>query len=313
MNNTNYLSIAISASFIRYALFDESGSLKVKKQVPTPTDSVENFLKQIYEIVTDHLKSIYGIGLSVPGQVDQKDGVIYQGGSLPMLHGLSLGKILATRYELPVSMESTGFCVTLASQWNGNLKGVTNGATIALDDGVSSGLVLNHQIFSGSHLQAGGIGMIIANPTVENHQPEDIMFNACSASKMINTIGSALELSDPNDDIKVFKAIENGDANAREMFNAYCRNVAYMIVNTQAVLDLNKYVISGRISNQSILVPEINHQIQIIRETIPALKEMLEMPVIETSIFKQDTDLFGAFYNALDHLDFTQPTDNKAE
>lgn len=80
MNNTNYLSIAISASFIRYALFDESGSLKVKKQVPTPTDSVENFLKQIYEIVTDHLKSIYGIGLSVPGQVDPKDGVIYQGG-----------------------------------------------------------------------------------------------------------------------------------------------------------------------------------------------------------------------------------------
>ena len=303
MDNTDYLSIAISESFIRYALFDQSGNLKIKKRVSTPTDNIDNFLKQIYEIVNDHIKSIYGIGLSVPGQVDQKNGVIYQGGSLPMLHGLSLGRILATRYELPVAMESAGFCVAIAAKWTGNLKDVSNGASIILDDGVSSGLILNHQIFPGSHLQAGGIGMMISNSNIEQYQSEDVMFNACSAKKMVHAIGTALELPDPDDDIKVFKAIENGDANAREMFNSYCRNVAYMIANVQAVLDLSKYVISGRISTQSILVPEINHQLQIIRETIPLLKETLQNPVIETSIFKQDTDLYGAYYNALNQLD----------
>lgn len=305
MDNTDFLSIAIDESFIRYALFDQSGNLKIKKSISTPTDGVDNFLKKIYGIVSDNVKAVYGIGLSVPGQVDQKNGVIYQGGSLPMLHGLSLGKIISARYELPVFMESTGICAVIASQWQGNLQNVDNGCAIILDSGVSSGIVLNNKILSGSHLQAGEVGMLISNPEVENYRPENIMFNACSATKMVHSIGTRLELVDPNDDTKVFKAIENGDSNARELFNAYCRNVAYMITNIQAVLDLSKYVIGGSISNQSILVPEINHQLQVIRETIPLLKETLQTPTVETSNLKQDTELYGAYYNAIQHWKFT--------
>lgn len=306
MDNTDFLSIAINESFIRYALFDQSGNLKIRKSTKTPTDNVDNFLKKIYEIVNDNAKTIYGIGLSVPGQVDQANGVIYQGGSLPMLHGLSLGHIISARYDLPVAMESTGICAVIAAQWRGNLQNISAGCVIVLDDGVSSGIILNDHILSGAHLQAGEIGMLISNPHVEDYQPENIMFNACSATKMVHTIGSALELTDPNDDTKVFKAIENGDANARELFNAYCRNVAYMIINVQAVLDLSKYVIGGSISNQSILVPEINHQLQVIRDTIPLLKETLQMPVVETASLKRDTELYGAYYNALKHFDFSE-------
>jgi predicted NBD/HSP70 family sugar kinase len=300
MDNTDYLSISINDSFIRYALFDESGNLKVKKRISTPTDNIDNFLKKIYEIVNENQKSIYGIGLSVPGQVDQASGVIYHGGSVPMLHGLSLGKIISGRYDLPVAMENTGVCSAIAAQWTGNLKDVKNGAVFVLGDGVTSGIILNHQLFSGAHLQAGGIGMMLGDANVEEHQPQDLMFNACSATKMVRAIGTTLELAEPNDETKVFKAIENGDANARELFNAYCRNVAYMIANVQAVLDLDKYVISGGISTQSILVPEINHQLQIIHDSVPLLKEALHMPTIETSTFKQDTDLYGAYYYALE-------------
>ncbi|MCC3237951.1 ROK family protein, partial [Pediococcus acidilactici] len=81
MNNTEQLSIAVNESAIRYALFSDQGELKVRKSVPTPTDNIDNFLKAIYHIVEENQKNIYGIGISVPGQVDQADGIIYQGGS----------------------------------------------------------------------------------------------------------------------------------------------------------------------------------------------------------------------------------------
>lgn len=313
MNNTEQLSIAVNESAIRYALFSDQGELKVRKSVPTPTDNIDNFLKAIYHIVEENQKNIYGIGISVPGQVDQADGIIYQGGSLPLLHGLSLGKIIAARYDLPVAMQSVGICVATAAHWNGNLRNIHNGAALILDDGVGAGIILNDRIFTGNHLEAGALGMILANPQTDDPSPSQIMFNACSATKMVQKIGNVLQLSDPNDDTKVFKAIENGEANARELFNEYCRNVAYMIANTQAVLDLNKYVICGRISTQSILVPEINHQLQVIRDSFSLLKETLHMPNVETSVFKQDTDLYGAYYFALSQFDFKKLQEDAAQ
>jgi hypothetical protein len=86
-----------------------------------------------------------------------------------------------------------------------------------------------------------------------------------------------------------------------------------MIANTQAVLDLNKYVICGRISTQSILVPEINHQLQVIRDSFSLLKETLHMPNVETSVFKQDTDLYGAYYFALSQFNFKKLQEDAAQ
>ncbi|GEP19655.1 ROK family protein [Pediococcus argentinicus] len=301
----DYLSIDIGGTFTKYALIDHSGNLKVKSKFATPNSDVQEFLKAIYQVIDDNIDSIRGIAFSIPGRIDKDDQTIYFGGALPMLHGLSLGRIIQSKYNLPVSMENDGKCAALAELWLGNLQGVENGAALVLGTAVGGGIILKGKLWSGTHFQGGELSFMLTQVDNRSDAENNIMLNAGSAVKMVNTIGDKLELSDPTDGLRVFKAIENDDPIARPIFEEYCRRIAYIITNTQAVLDLTNYVIGGGISNESILVPEINHQIQIIRDENPLLRDTLQKPTVETAKFKNDANLFGALYSLLVDLDDT--------
>lgn len=295
----DYLSIDVGATYTKYALIDHSGSLKVKSKFNTPRDSVDSFLKKIYEVINEVLPNIKGVAFSVPGRIDQKEQIIYHGGSLPMLHGLSLGKIITRRYKLPVSMENSGKSAALAELWLGNLKNIQNGAAIILGTSVEGGIVLNGKLWHGSNAQGGELSFMLSQINGTADDPNNLMFTAGSAVQMIDDIATALDFGDRTDGMRVFKAIQNGEEQARQIFEQYCRRIAYIIVNTQAVLDLSRYVIGGGISSESILVPEIKHQLQLLRDENTLLRKTLDAPEILTANFKSDANLYGALYNLL--------------
>ncbi|MCV3323232.1 ROK family protein [Pediococcus ethanolidurans] len=299
----DYLSIDIGATYTKYALIDHSGSLKVKSQFSTPRDSVDNFLKKLYSVINEVLPNIKGVAFSVPGRIDQKEQIIYHGGSLPMLHGLSLSKIISSRYNLPVSMENSGKAGALAEFWLGNLKDIKNGAAIILGTAVDGGIILNGHLWHGTNAQGGDLSFMLSQINGAPEDPENLMFTSGSAIKMIDKIATALEFPDRTDGMRVFKAIENGEPTARKIFDQYCRRIAYMIVNIQAVLDLSRYVIGGGISSESILVPEIKHQLQLLRDENTLLRKTLNAPEILMAHFKSDANLYGALYNLLLQLD----------
>lgn len=298
----DYLSIDIGATYTKYALIDHGGNLKVKSQFNTPRDSVDTFLKKIYDVINEVLPNIKGVAFSVPGRIDQKAQIIYHGGALPMLHGLSLSKIINHRYDLPVGMENSGKSAALAELWLGNLKGIHNGAAIILGNAVDGGIILNDQLWHGSNAQGGNLSFMLSQINGEPENPDNLMFSAASAVKMINGIAEKLDFADRNDGMRVFKAIQNGEPVARELFEQYCRRIAYMIVNIQAVLDLSRFVIGGGISSESILVPEIKHQLQLLRDENSLLRKTVAVPEILTARFKSDANLYGALYNLLSRL-----------
>ncbi|MDV7695213.1 ROK family protein [Pediococcus parvulus] len=299
----DYLTIDIGATYTKYALIDHSGNLKVKSQFSTPRDSVDSFLKKLYGVINEVLPHIKGVAFSVPGRIDQKEQIIYHGGALPMLHGLSLSKIINRRYDLPVTMENSGKAAALAELWLGNLKEIKNGAAIILGTTVDGGIILNGHLWYGSNAQGGDLSFMLSQINGAADDADNLMFNAGSAVRMINNIATVLDFTDHNDGMRVFKAIENGEPAARKIFDQYCRRIAYMIINTQAVLDLSRYVIGGGISAESILVPEIKHQLQLLRDDNTLLRKTLSVPEIYSAYFKNDASLYGALYNLLLHLD----------
>ncbi len=104
---------------------------------------------------------------------------------------------------------------------------------------------------------------------------------------------------DLDNGLTAFEAINNGDLRALAVFKRYCRNVAIMILNIQAVINGSKVIIGGGISAQPILIEEINNQFDKILQNNPMLNNQVIKPVIVAAKHGNDSNLYGALYALL--------------
>ncbi|WP_455646760.1 family 1 glycosylhydrolase [Leuconostoc sp.] len=104
--------------------------------------------------------------MAVPGKVDHHDETIYGGGALQFLDQVNLPAAL--QLAVPVSVENDGKAAALAELWLGNLKNVQNGAAVVLGTGVGGGLILNSQLYAGSHFQAGELSFMVLDTDLSN-------------------------------------------------------------------------------------------------------------------------------------------------
>ena len=123
-----YLVFDLGGTFIKYAVITETGEIKTKSKIPTPAkvgDTLENLLEAldgVYNQVYEEYKP-EGIAMSLPGQIDVDNGIVYGGGRLTYLHEVNLGKLLSERFgNIPVALENDGKCAALAEIWLGNAK-----------------------------------------------------------------------------------------------------------------------------------------------------------------------------------------------
>ncbi|MGT2682689.1 ROK family protein [Streptococcus porci] len=296
-----YLTIDVGGTNIKYALMQENGKLVSADKLPTPTDSLDSFLASIDSIIDQHLELISGVAFSVPGKVDTTTGTIYFGGALTYLDQLCLAQVIKDKYDLPVSVQNDAKAAALAEIWLGSLKGVSDAAVIVLGTGVGGGIILDGKLRSGPHFQAGELSLSV----LEASKPE--------REKMVGFIGSAVQMisdvnqATGNSDLKnghlAFEAIKNGHKEALAIFQHYCRQIAYLILNLQAFLDLTTYAIGGGISSQPLLIDEINRQFAIIIEGSPLLSmNVADLSIIPTH-FGNDANLYGALYQLLETTD----------
>lgn len=291
-----YLVFDVGGTMIKYALMDHSGQLREKHHVPTPTTGLTDFIATIQSVIDRYQNQYVGVGFSIPGKVTHSDEVIYGGGSLPFLDQQQLLSLLTLPSDVQLAVENDGKAAALAELWLGNLKDVQNGVALVLGTGVGSGLVLNGQLFMGTHFQAGEISFMLtkSQPTMTN-----LLGAQGSAVKMIAAIATNLQLADRHDGLKVFAAINEGDKRAVPIFTAYCQEIALTIHNLQSVLDVQRYVIGGGISAQPIVTETIRKAYQALHQQLPIIQQTLTVPEIMTGKFSNDANLYGALYHLL--------------
>ncbi|MFC6200614.1 ROK family protein [Lactiplantibacillus nangangensis] len=291
-----YLVFDVGGTMIKYALMNHSGQLCEKHHVPTPTTSLTDFIATIQNIINRYQNQYVGVGVSIPGKVTHPDETIYGGGSLPFLDQQQLLSLLTLPSDVQLAVENDGKAAALAELWLGNLKDVQNGVALVLGTGVGSGLVLNGQLFMGTHFQAGEISLMLTKlqPTMTN-----LLGAQGSAVKMIEEIATKLQLPDRHDGLKVFAAINEGDERAVPIFTAYCQEIALTIHNLQSVLDVQRYVIGGGISAQPIVTKTIREAYHSLHQQLPIIQQTLTVPEIVTAKFSNDANLYGALYHLL--------------
>ena len=296
----NYLSIDIGGTNIKLALIDHSGQIQSKKQVRTPHEYSEFIatLENEIELVQDEIR---GIAFSCPGKVDTDTGMIYFGGALPFLDGISFVKVFQPKFQVPISVINDGKAAALSELWLGNLKGIENGLALVLGTGIGGGLILEGKLYQGKNFQAGELSFMM-KPS-DKPSFDDTYGKTGSAVGLVKSVNRVLGTEDLKDGAAAFEAINQKDPNVYPIFEAFAREIAYMICNIQAILDLEKIVIGGGISAQPIVTEEIRKQYRAIRAGLPFVESTLTEVEIDSCRFMNDANLLGALYQLLLNAD----------
>lgn len=118
---------------------------------------IEDIINGINELI-DY--DVTGIGIGVPGLVDEAEGIIYNLNNIPSWQEVHLKKKIESYFSLPVYLSNDANCFVLGEKLFGKSQGFKNMVGITLGTGLGAGVIINNNIYSGTLSLAGEIGGI---------------------------------------------------------------------------------------------------------------------------------------------------------
>lgn len=144
--------IDIGGTNTRIALIDEAYEIIQRIQFPTDVNNPHATLQKIQETVQSFSVAIAGVGLSCPGPLDLKQGIILDTPNLKGgWHGLAVSKELSARLKVPVFLENDAKLACLAEAVLGQGKDYSYVQFLTISTGLGSGLVIDKKIYQGAH------------------------------------------------------------------------------------------------------------------------------------------------------------------
>jgi predicted NBD/HSP70 family sugar kinase len=165
------LVIAVDIRFSKtyLVLFDFSGKqllLEAFDTIFTVSDFIRDLSTRIRKLLREErIKSTCeGIGIVVPGMVDQRTGLVLNAPTLGWRR-VELRDKLAAATGLPVQMENSGRACALAQLWleRGDATSPNSFVYISVSDGVGVGMVANGELLRGHNQIAGEFGHMPLN------------------------------------------------------------------------------------------------------------------------------------------------------
>lgn len=124
---------------------------------PNAPDVLVDLIRNAIDAIRDGDGSLLGIGVAVPGSVDdQADGIV----DAPTLgwQRLALGQRLRQATELPVLLENDVSAVAVAERIYGRGRAHQDFLVVTIGKGVGAGLVIDGTVYRGAHGGAGEFG-----------------------------------------------------------------------------------------------------------------------------------------------------------
>ena len=292
MHNEKYLAIDVGGTSIKYAVTDRNAEITKLNEIETRRQPGKLF-ESLDEIISPSLNQISGIALSFPGKINVEKGIVNIIATFPWICDMPLKSMLEEKYGVPVWIENDGKCAALAEYWKGNLSDVENGMFIGLGTEIAGGIILNGKLYRGSNESAGEISSILSD---FRNLDTETRFGKIGGHKNLTRAYNEKGISDI-DTYELFERYGEGDEKAREAIGNYSRTIAAGIVTIQSVLDVEKFCIGGGISNQDVLIAEIQNSVH---EFFKAKSsEAINEPAVERCRFKNASGCIGAVYNFL--------------
>ncbi|MDY4760541.1 ROK family protein [Streptococcus thoraltensis] len=292
----SFLAIDLGGTQFKSALISEDFQLEQSFSERPSARDLEDCQKLLQDMIAPHLDTIEGIAISCPGTTDPITGTVYNGGMLQYLDGFSFKAFLEKSYQKPVAVLNDGKAAALAELASGNLKGVQNGLAMIVGTGLGGGIIINGELYQGSHFQAGELTFALPQDKMSPLSGEDLAGGSLSAVNVIARCAKALGLSEEQDGRAVFEAIKRKDERVYSIFQGYCRQFALQINNLQSILDVERVVIGGGISAQAILIEEVNRQLDQLETENAWVFKVVKRPQVTACFYQNSANLIGAAY-----------------
>lgn len=285
----------VGASAIKYALMDHEANIYEKGKEVTPQDHLEHFLQVLETIYHKYETQIDGIALSLPGTIDSDNGQIYAPGGLAYNENVNLADKIHEFTSLPVRLENDGKSAALAEVWKGNLRDCSDGIVLVLGTGIGGGIIKDHKLWKGSHLFAGEFSYIFQGESENFMESAFAMLGSTTALVMGVSQKKQMDMKDLNG-YKIFEMIEQKDEDACAVLHQVAKNLAKGIYNLQCILDPERILIGGGISQQPILLTTIQEELDKFYARLP-----FDVPHAQIGVcrYHNDSNLIGALYQFL--------------
>ena len=287
-----YLVFDVGGTAIKYALMNDELEMLEKESVPTPHDTLENFLgviKSVYE----QYKNVDGIAMSLPGLYNKKTRKIQVPGALEYNLNVDILEEIKKVTTDRVVIENDAKCAAQCEVTYGSLKGTDVGAVCIIGTGIGGGITIGDRVFTGSHGFASEFSYLSTKWTEKNGFDSKWGFDG-SALKLFNGIKDAVGASDPFDGIKAFEYCNNGDPRAINVLSDFTDIIAMGLFNIQAAVDPDCISIGGGISKQPILMTYIQKSLDELYEKMPV--PVPQVKLVQCKYFN-DSNLIGALAN----------------
>ena len=256
-NISSTIGIAVSSSHIRGVLLNEQSTVASTQVLEVATD--RSLSEQIKDVCEKTGGDAGGIGIAVPGMVDIKTSKIVDS-RIPALTGIDLKAELGGLAGKGVVIENDINAAAVAELEVGAGRGRRNIFCVILGEGVGSGLILNGELWRGSHGFAGEFGLIVVDE--EGSRLEDV----ASAPNIVRRTRNRLRqdstsiLSREGEDSvnldDILAAAAEGDDLARLMLERTGFCIGSAIGTVMNVLDVGLIVIGGEVTKAGGVILE---------------------------------------------------------
>lgn len=291
----NYLAIDVGGTFTKYAVVTESCEILCKEKRPTKKENLEQFIDSLADIFEGMQKDyeLAGIGLSMPGLIDSKNGFMYTGGFINCISNLNIVEVMENRCHVPVTVENDAKCAALAELWDGALKDCRNAVVIVCGTGVGGAVIRNREVLGGDHFVAGEFSYMLSEYD-RDYVRESCMAENTGIASLMEYVSEETGIpAEELDGVRVFSMANQGDERALKGLRRYVRRLAVLIHNCRCMFDPECFAIGGGISVQPLFLQMIREELQKINEILPW---KVSPPHVVVCKFFNDANLLGAVY-----------------
>lgn len=292
----NYFVVDVGGTFVKYSVMTSEGEFLDKGKFPSITDDRQQFLDSIetqFFSCQEKFGTLSGIAISMAGILDVETGYAYNGGAVFCVNGMNIVDYFTERCGVPVTIENDAKAAAQAELWRGNLSDVRDGVVIVIGTAIGGSVIVDRKVVRGKDFFAGEFSYIIRRDS-ENRDFHYIWGSDGGARGLVGMIAGKKNIPvSEMDGFKAFELINNGDEEACEMLHEYCAGLATRIWNLHAILNPDRTLIGGGISEQPILIETLREEIDRIMAVMP---DMLKTPEVMPCRFFNDSNLIGALY-----------------
>jgi len=285
------IGVDIGGTKIRLGVISENRN--VLKDITIPTKlPVYSYLENEIQKLLVEFPEVNGIGIGTRGMVDHKKGIILYEKELDGWEGTEVKSLLEAATNIRVEVNNDANCAALAEAKLGAGKGFKRVICLTIGTCLGGGFVFNRKVMNGAHGGAGEVGHLILYPygllcgcgrkgCTEQYVSGTALRRMIAEKRVIDPVTNALVTPQ-----QLFRLAANGQQNAVEVRERFLIDLALVISNLQAVLDIDCVVIGGGVSESAtdwwdLLIDKVN----------PLKLQPLE---IRRALFGNESGMLGA-------------------